>query len=57
MPKRKTAFNEEWSKELEFIKKSRLGIYHAFCTLCRTDFDISSKGKGSKLRIVGYPLL
>ena len=46
MPKRKTT---GWSKELEFIKKSRIDIYHAFCTLCRTDFDISisSKGKGS----------
>ena len=38
MPKRKTTFNEEWSRELEFIKKSRIDIYHDFVVYsCETN--------------------
>ena len=47
MPKRKTSFNPEWSKEHGFITKSRKDDFHAFCTLCRCDVDVSSKGKGA----------
>ena len=46
MPKRKTSFNPEWSKEYGFISKSRKDDFHAYCTLCRCDVDASSKGKG-----------
>ena len=46
MPKRKCCFKEQWSQELDYIKKSHIDDFHAFCSLCRTDIDISSKGKG-----------
>uniref|UniRef100_A0A8C5GAZ7 Uncharacterized protein n=1 Tax=Gouania willdenowi TaxID=441366 RepID=A0A8C5GAZ7_GOUWI len=47
MPKRKTTFNPEWTKEYGFISKSRKDDCHAYCTLCRCDVDVSSKGKGA----------
>lgn len=47
MPKRKTSFNAEWSKEHEFIGKSSLDAFHAFCKLCHCDVDISTKGKAA----------
>ena len=47
MPKRKTSFNPEWAKEHGFVAKSRKDEFHFFCTLCRSDVDVSSKGKAA----------
>uniref|UniRef100_A0A8C6NU33 Uncharacterized protein n=1 Tax=Nothobranchius furzeri TaxID=105023 RepID=A0A8C6NU33_NOTFU len=47
MPKRKTTFNPEWTKEYGFIAKSRKDDCHAYCTVCRCDVDVSSKGRGA----------
>ncbi|MEQ2281730.1 hypothetical protein AMECASPLE_033492 [Ameca splendens] len=47
MHKRKTKFIPEWTKEYGFISKSREDDCYAYCTLCRCDVDVSSKGKGS----------
>ena len=47
MPKRKTSFNADWTKEFSFIAKSRKDEYHAFCSLCGCDVEIGSKGKSA----------
>uniref|UniRef100_A0A8C6M4A3 HAT C-terminal dimerisation domain-containing protein n=1 Tax=Nothobranchius furzeri TaxID=105023 RepID=A0A8C6M4A3_NOTFU len=47
MLKRKTTFNPEWTKEYGFIAKSRKDDCHAYCTVCRCDVDVSSKGRGA----------
>lgn len=45
MPKRKTSFNQEWEKEHRFGTKGRKDEFHFYCTLCRSDVDVSIKGK------------
>lgn len=47
MLKRKTSFNLEWAKEHRFVTKSRKDELNFFCTLCRSDVDVSSKGKAA----------
>ena len=53
MPKRKTSFNSEWTKEHEFISKSSRDSFHGFCTLCRCYVDVSSQGKATIERHAG----
>ena len=47
MPKRKTSFTLEWAKEHGFVTKSRKDEFNFFCILCRSDVDVSSKGKAA----------
>lgn len=47
MPKRRTSFNAEWSKEHTFVSKSSKDDLHAYCTLCRCDVDVSTQGKAA----------
>ncbi|XP_033028453.1 uncharacterized protein LOC117060345 [Lacerta agilis] len=36
---------EEWESEFSFVKKSRMGHSHAFCTICGCDFSVSHGGR------------
>jgi len=42
IPKRRTSYFHECTKEFGFIAKSRKGDFHAFCTECRFDADINA---------------
>ena len=45
--KRKTKFNQEWTKEFRFLSKSRKNDFHVFCTECCCNVEIGSKGKSA----------
>lgn len=47
MPKRKTSYTHEWTKEFGFVSRSRKDDFHVFCTYCHCDVEIGSKGKSA----------
>ena len=42
---RNQTFKEEYKKTWDFIKPSRKGNNHAYCSICSTDFSIAASGK------------
>ena len=38
-------YNKEWEKMHSFIKPSKLGDLHAFCSYCNCDIKVSHGGK------------
>ncbi|XP_033009965.1 uncharacterized protein LOC117049419 [Lacerta agilis] len=36
---------EKWESEFSFVKKSRVGHGHAFCTICSCDFSVYHRGR------------
>ncbi|XP_077789067.1 uncharacterized protein LOC144328694 isoform X1 [Podarcis muralis] len=43
--KRLCKYREKWEKEFSFLKKSRVGHGHAFCTICSCNFSVSHGGR------------
>ena len=45
-------YNEEWEKMQTFIKPSKLGALHAFCSYCTCDVKVSHCGKNDRAQHV-----